>query len=69
LPETLSIIEPRLHHFLNIVEKKRDIPRKSYQIELKREELFNLAIFQKKTGYTIGEAIELCYEYINGLLK
>jgi hypothetical protein len=69
LPDTISIIEPRLHHFLNMVEKKRDNPRKSYQIELKREELLNLAIFQQKTGYTMGEAIELCYEYINGLLK
>jgi hypothetical protein len=48
LPEALNIIEPRLHHFLNMVETKRYLPRKSYQIELKREELFHLAIFQQK---------------------
>lgn len=69
LPEVLSIIEPKLHHFLNMVEKKRDLPRKPYQIELKREELFHLTIFQQKTGYTMGEIIELCYEYLNGRLQ
>ena len=47
---------------LNLLEKRNET--NSYQVELNKEELLYIALFQNRTGFTKGEAIEYWHHKI-----